>query len=50
MITYGKAVEENGRVTLPLALNIAHAAADGWHTSQFIGDLQALLDTVTLTL
>ena len=50
VITYGKAVEENGRVTMPLALNIAHAAADGWHTSQFINDLQAFLDTVTLTL
>ena len=50
VITYGKAVEENGRITLPLAVNIAHAAADGWHTSQFINDLQALLDTVTLTL
>lgn len=50
VLTYGKAVEENGRLTLPLAVNIAHAAADGWHTARFVQDLQALLDTVTLTL
>lgn len=50
VITYGKAVEENGRETLPMAINIAHAAADGWHTSEFVRTLQELLDTITLTL
>ena len=44
MITYGKATEHDGRETLPFAVNISHAAADGWHTSQFLHDLQALLD------
>ena len=48
MITYGKLTQAGGRETMPLAVNISHAAADGWHTAQFLQDLQALLDTVTL--
>ena len=48
VITYGKITEENGRETLPIALNIAHAAADGWHVAAFFRDLQDLLDTVVL--
>lgn len=48
MITYGKATEHDGRETLPFAVNISHAAADGWHTSQFLNDLQALLDSADL--
>ena len=48
VITYGKATEHDGRETLPFAVNISHAAADGWHTSQFLNDLQALLDSADL--
>ncbi|MFR9171264.1 CatA-like O-acetyltransferase [Evtepia sp.] len=48
VITYGKATQQDGRERLPFALNIAHAAADGWHTSQFLSSLQALLDAVEL--
>lgn len=48
VITYGKVTEENGRETLPFALNIAHAACDGWDTAMFFRDLQDLLDAVTL--
>ena len=48
VITYGKITAESGRETLPFSLNIAHAAADGWHAAAFFRDLQALLDTVTL--
>lgn len=50
VITYGKFVEENGKWTMPLAIGISHASADGWHTSEFINDLQVLLDTVQLHL
>lgn len=50
VFTYGKAEMREGKVTLPVALSIAHAAADGWHTAAFFSDLQELLDTVTLTL
>ena len=48
VITYGKITAENGQETLPFALNIAHAAADGWHVAAFFRDLQNLLDTVVL--
>ena len=50
VITYGKATEKEGKLTLPMAINIAHAAADGWHTAQFVNSLQELLDTVDLSL
>ena len=48
VITYGKAAEHQGTWTMPFAVNISHAAADGWHTAQFLNDLQALLDRVDL--
>lgn len=50
VFTYGKATEDSGKWTLPLAVNIAHAAADGWHTAQFVSDLQKNLDSLTLSL
>ena len=43
-----KAAEHQGTWTMPFAVNISHAAADGWHTAQFLNDLQALLDRVDL--
>lgn len=48
VITFGKITEENGTLSLPFVVNIAHAAADGWHTAEFFRTLQLLLDTVTL--
>lgn len=50
VFSYGKFEERDGKWTMPMAINIAHAAADGWHTAAFVGDLQANLDTLTLTL
>lgn len=50
VITYGKATQQDGKITMPMAINIAHAAADGWHTAHFVNTLQELLDTITLTL
>lgn len=44
VITFGKYTENDGKFTLPLCLHINHAAADGWHTSMLLSDLQALLD------
>ena len=35
-------------LTMPFCVNIAHAAADGYHTSMFINELQKQLDTITL--
>ena len=48
VMTYGKFADKDGRRTMPLAINIAHAAADGWHTARFVQDLQAFVNTVTL--
>lgn len=44
VITFGKYTEDAGVWSLPLCLHIHHAAADGYHTSMLLGDLQALLD------
>ena len=44
----GKFTERDGRLTMPFCVNIAHAAADGYHTSMFINELQKQLDTITL--
>ena len=48
IITCGKFTERDGRLTMPFCVNIAHAAADGYHTSMFINGLQKRLDTITL--
>lgn len=44
IFTLGRYVERAGETFLPLALQIHHAAADGFHASRFLGDLQELLD------
>lgn len=49
VITCGKiSTASDGRQTMPMAINISHAAADGWHTAQFVQDLQVLLNTAVL--
>lgn len=48
IITYGAFSEENGRTTIPLCLNVSHAAADGYHTSMFVKRLQELVDEIAL--
>ena len=45
VITWGKYVEKNGRITLPFSFNIHHAAADGYHLSRFFIELQELLNS-----
>ena len=40
IITFGKYTEAEGRYTLPVTVTIAHASADGYHTSQFYLRLQ----------
>lgn len=48
IITFGRFTEHNGIYTMPFTINISHAAADGYHTSKFINDLQELLNDITL--
>lgn len=44
IITFGKYTRGDGGYSLPVTLNIAHAAADGWHCSRFFKVLQENLD------
>ena len=44
IIDFGKYTEQEGRYTLPVAVTISHAAADGYHTSLFFKKLQENLD------
>lgn len=48
IIVYGAFKEEGGRTTVPFCLSIAHAAADGYHTSMFFKRLQEILDEIIL--
>ena len=42
MFTIGRYGEENGEIRLPLAMQIHHAAADGFHTGRLLEELQEL--------
>lgn len=43
IFTLGRYVERDGRTLLPLAVQIHHAAADGFHTARLIDDLRRLV-------
>lgn len=43
IVTLGRHVEREGRVRLPVALQIHHAAADGLHVARALDDLQSVL-------
>lgn len=45
IVTFGKYKEAAGRLALPVTVTIAHAAADGYHTSLFFQKLQENLDS-----
>lgn len=50
IFTLGRYVEREGRTLLPLSIQIHHAAADGFHTSRLVNELQELLsDPVWVT-
>ena len=40
--------EHDGILIMPFCVNITHAAADGYHTSMFINELQKLIDMIEL--
>lgn len=46
IIRFGKFYQEQERVLIPLSVYVNHAIADGYHTSLFLNDIQALADTV----
>ena len=47
-ISWGKYFEENGRVKLPLSVQVNHALADGVHVGQYFMNIQELLDNPKL--
>ena len=44
IFTMGRFYEENGKVLLPLAVQVHHAVCDGFHLCRFIRELKDLLD------
>ncbi|WP_394550578.1 CatA-like O-acetyltransferase [Agromyces sp. MMS24-JH15] len=43
IFTLGRYLERDGRTLLPLAVQIHHASADGFHTTRLVRELEALL-------
>lgn len=48
IFTIGRYAEEAGRWRLPLAIQVHHAACDGWHVAQFVNALQSWCDEFSL--
>lgn len=44
-VTWGKYEQENGKLMMPLTMNINHAVADGFHLSRFFNEVQELIYT-----
>ena len=44
IIRFGKYYREQEKVLIPLSIYVNHAIADGYHTSMFLNDLQAIVD------
>lgn len=45
VVTWGRYERENGRLMMPLTMNIHHAVADGFHLSRFFHEVQEVIDT-----
>ncbi|MGI6030040.1 MAG: type A chloramphenicol O-acetyltransferase [Eubacteriales bacterium] len=43
IFTMGKYFEENGKILLPLSIQVHHAVCDGFHVCRFVSDLQELI-------
>lgn len=43
-IVFGKYFEENGRIKLPISIEVHHALMDGFHMGQYLEQLQTLLN------
>ena len=46
VITWGKFEEKDGKLIMPLTMNIHHAVADGFHLSRFFNEVQELVDSL----
>ncbi len=45
-VTWGKYGLENGKLMMPLTMNINHAVADGFHLSRFFNEVQELINNL----
>lgn len=45
IFTIGKYIERNGKVYMPLAMQLHHSACDGYHAGQFVEALRELAET-----
>lgn len=45
IFTMGKAFEQDGKTRLPLAIQVHHAACDGFHVSRFVETLQSKINS-----
>lgn len=46
VVTWGKFEEKDGKLIMPLTMNIHHAVADGFHLSRFFNEVQELMDSL----
>lgn len=44
VVIWGKYQEENGKIIMPVTMNIHHAVCDGFHLSRFFKELQEEID------
>lgn len=47
-IVFGKKTEENGRIRMPISVEVNHAIMDGLHVGRYFERLQDLLDTISV--
>lgn len=46
VVTWGKYERKDGKLTMPLTMNIHHAVVDGFHLSRFFNEVQELIDSL----
>ena len=46
VITWGRYEKEQGKLVMPLTMNIHHAVADGFHLSRFFREVQEWIDSL----
>ena len=46
VVTWGKYEQADGKLLMPLTMNIHHAVADGFHLSRFFNEVQELIDSL----
>lgn len=47
VVTWGKYEPKEGKLIMPLTMNIHHAVADGFHLSRFFNEVQELMDSLS---